>query len=99
MPEPYNYPFRVIFPGARKRRPARPLIAGINVFADIRIRLCSKGGEGHRAILLAVRDEGQAMAEYAVVLGLVAAVLVFAFSSLGAATVHLLDGLVSQLGP
>jgi len=43
-----------------------------------------------------VREEGQAMAEYALILGLVTAALVLAFSSLGAATVHLFDSVVSQ---
>jgi Flp pilus assembly pilin Flp len=36
------------------------------------------------------------MAEYAVILGLVTAALVFVFSSLGATTVHLFDEVVSQ---
>ena len=39
------------------------------------------------------------MAEYAVILGLVTAALVFVFSSLDATTVHLFDEVVSQLGP
>ena len=39
------------------------------------------------------------MAEYAVILGLVAAVLVLTFSSLGTATAHLFNAVVSQLGP
>jgi Flp pilus assembly pilin Flp len=39
------------------------------------------------------------MAEYALILGLVTAALVFVFSSLGATTVHLFDEVVSQLGP
>lgn len=37
------------------------------------------------------------MAEYAVILGLVTATLVLVYSSLGAATVHLFDEVVSQL--
>jgi Flp pilus assembly pilin Flp len=43
------------------------------------------------------REDGQAVAEYAVILALVAAVLVLTYSSLGAATVHLLNTVVSQL--
>ena len=43
-----------------------------------------------------VREEGQAMVEYAAILGLIAATLVLAFSSLGATTVHLFDEVVSQ---
>jgi Flp pilus assembly pilin Flp len=39
------------------------------------------------------------MAEYAVILSLVAAALVLVYSQLGAATVHLFDSVVSQLGP
>jgi len=37
------------------------------------------------------------MAEYAVILGLVAAALVLVFSSLGGTTAHLFDQVVSQL--
>jgi Flp pilus assembly pilin Flp len=39
------------------------------------------------------------MAEYAVILSLVAAALVLVYSQLGTATVHLFDAVVSQLGP
>ena len=39
------------------------------------------------------------MAEYALILGLVTAALVFVFSSLGATTVRLFNQVVSQLGP
>jgi Flp pilus assembly pilin Flp len=49
--------------------------------------------------MLIAREGGQAMAEYAVILGLVAAALVLVFSQLGTATVHLFDEVVSQLGP
>ena len=42
------------------------------------------------------REEGQAMVEYAAILGLVAATLVLVFSSLGATTLHLFDEVVSQ---
>ena len=38
------------------------------------------------------------MAEYAVILGLVTAALVFVYSSLGATTVHLFDQVVSKFG-
>jgi len=47
-------------------------------------------------IFRVVREEGQAMVEYAAILGLVAATLVLVFSSLGATTLHLFDEVVSQ---
>lgn len=56
----------------------------------------SKGGVGHSTILRVVSEDGQAMVEYAAVLGLIAATLVLAFSSLGATTVHLFEEVVSQ---
>ena len=43
------------------------------------------------------RQEGQAMVEYAAILGLIAATLVLVVSSLGGTTAHLFDQVVSQL--
>jgi Flp pilus assembly pilin Flp len=89
----------VIFRTWRKRTDRTALIAVINAFGLNRRRIRSKGGGRHRTIFRVVREEGQAMAEYAVILGLVTATLVLVFSSLGATTVHLFDEVVSQLGP
>jgi Flp pilus assembly pilin Flp len=52
---------------------------------------------GHRTISLVVDDRGQAMVEYAAILGLIAATLVLVFSLVGGTTAHLLDQVVSQL--
>jgi len=52
---------------------------------------------GHRTISLVVNERGQAMVEYAAILGLTAATLVLVFSLVGGTTVHLLDQVVSQL--
>jgi len=73
------------------------LLAVINAFAFIRKQLRTEGGGGHRTMIRIIREDGQAVAEYAVILALVAAVLVFTYSSLGAATVRLLNTVVSQL--
>ena len=89
----------MIFRTTRKRRADPSLIAVINAYGLNRKRTCSNGGGRHQAIFRVGREEGQAMAEYAVILGLVTAALVFVYSSLGATTVHLFDEVVSQLGP
>jgi Flp pilus assembly pilin Flp len=68
----------------------------IHAFGLIRRWSRSKGGAGIRTKLRVVREEGQAMVEYAAILGLVAATLVLAFSSLGATTLHLFDEVVTQ---
>jgi Flp pilus assembly pilin Flp len=73
----------------------RPLLADIHTFGHSRKTRRSKGGTEHITTRI-LRDEGQAVVEYAAILALVAALLVFAFSSLGAATVHLFDEVVSQ---
>jgi Flp pilus assembly pilin Flp len=88
----------MIFRTRRKRTNRASLIAVINAYGLSRKRICSKGGGRHRTIFGVAREEEQAMAEYAVILGLVTAALVLVFSSLGATTVHLFDQVVSQLG-
>ena len=81
----------------RKRTNRGLLLAVINTFALIRKQFRTEGGGGYRTMIRIVREDGQAVAEYAVILALVAAVLVFTYSSLGAATVRLLNTVVSQL--
>ena len=88
----------MIFRTTRKRRADPSLIAVINAYGLNRKRTCSNGGGRHQAIFRVGREEGQAMAEYAVILGLVTATLVLVFSSLGATTVHLFDQVVSKFG-
>ena len=73
--------------------------AVIDAYGLNRKRISPNGGGRHHTIFRVGREGGQAMAEYAVILGLVTAALVFVFSSLGATTVHLFDEVVSQLGP
>ncbi|HZQ88706.1 MAG TPA: Flp family type IVb pilin [Gaiellaceae bacterium] len=48
-------------------------------------------------IFRVVREEGQAMTEYAVILALIAAALIATYSLLGTTTVHLFNEVVSQL--
>jgi Flp pilus assembly pilin Flp len=90
------YPFRVIFRTRRKKPRGVALIADIHTFAHIRKRFRSKGGRGHISLRIVQGQEGQAMAEYAVILAFVAAVLILVLSSLGGAVAQLFNEAVSQ---
>ena len=87
----------MIFRTRRKNARGVALIADIHTFGHIRKRLRSKGGRGHISLRIVHGQDGQAMAEYAVILGLIAATLVLVLSSLGGTTAQLFDRLVSQL--
>jgi Flp pilus assembly pilin Flp len=87
----------VIFRRTRKKPRRVALIADIHTFVHIRKHHCSKGGRGHISLRIVRGEDGQAMAEYAVILGLIAATLVLVFSSLGAAALQLFNAAVSQL--
>jgi len=93
----YSYLFRVIFRTRRKNPRAVVLIADIHTFGDIRKRLRSKGGRGHFSLRIVRGEDGQAMAEYAVILALIAATLILTYSLLGETTAHLFDSVVSQI--
>lgn len=93
----YAYLFRVIFRAARKNPSRVVLIADIHTFGDIRKRLRSKGGRGHFSLRIVRGEDGQAMAEYAVILGLIAATLILTYSTLGETTARLFESVVSQI--
>jgi Flp pilus assembly pilin Flp len=86
----------VIFATRRKKAPGVALIADIHTFAHIR-KCRSKGGRGHTSLRIVRGEDGQAMAEYAVILALVAGALILAYTSLGETSVRLFDSVVSQL--
>ena len=93
----YSYLYRVIFRTRRKNVRAVVLIADIHTFAHIGKRLRSKGGRGHFSFRIVRGEDGQAMAEYAVILGLIAATLILTYSTLGETTARLFESVVSQI--
>ena len=87
----------MIFRTRRKRPRCTSLIAVINAFGHIRRRFRSKGGVGHRWNFRVVREEGQAMVEYALLLFLIAVVSIAVLTVLGHRVSSLFNEIIVDL--